>query len=334
MLRQNWADGSADWYVRRDGSAIIEDDLIDPRAAACLQIGYYSEMVVTAPSIAIKSLLAAVSCLEGRVLEEPRIELANHLQGARHRDQMNAPVICHRVSRYASQMLKEDEPMFRWFVLGQELGRCVIRRRVWKRQLKQGRGLPVQSGELQDGINVLADGWRLLPLPSVARIESYLNLWFSSDPAEIHDGEQISTLVEYWNEIWPLAAKDGSPTVYLSASGDYSPGSSPPVDKVSHGHDDDMSSFENVLRAVTEMVEPSTPNFTNIGQLVDPRLYSWSDDQVRRLLEVKRLSDTAETLRWAMAQPESRAGNSPGDLRDLVRLYNAHHQSEEKWRRQ
>ncbi len=319
MLRQNWADRSADWYVRRDGSKPDETDLIDPLAAACLQIGYYSEMVVFLPSFAIDSLLAAVSCLEGRVVEEQRIELANYLQGAQHRDQIDAPVVCHRVSRYSTQMLKENESLYEWYVLGQELGRSTIRRRASETELGT-LGL-VQSYEVQSAVNVLAEGWRLFPLPSVWRIENYLTMWFPGDPAEMHSGEQISTLAEYWNEVWSLAAKNGSPTVYTPASVDYSPGSASPDDKDQQRHDEDPNSFENVLRIVTEIVKATYPSFTKIGELVIPRLYVWSDDEVRRLLEVPRISVTATTMRWALVAPEAE-DKTPAGLQKFISYHN------------
>ncbi len=90
-----------------------------------------------------------------------------------------------------------------------------------------------------------------------------------------------------------------------------------------------MSSFENVLRAVTEMVEQPTPNFTEIRKLVEPRLCEWSADEVRRLLEVKRMSDTTDTLRWALKQPDA-IDKSAGGLKEFIRYNNSLRNSQKR----
>ena len=214
LIRRDWADGGSDWYARTDNSWPTKDDLIEPRSAACLQLGYFNELIPLFAPAAIDRVLPAVSCLEGRVIEDRRIELVSYLQNVKRCDQSDAFAICYRVAWRGASMLKDNQSSHDWFVLGRELGVHVsptnwnveqcnewfekpdpwrggmghmahgqgelgpesLEKRRW-----YGTGSPHNSMDRNPtaGLTSLADGWKTFPLPSVQRIE----LFFEPTPS-------------------------------------------------------------------------------------------------------------------------------------------------------
>jgi len=325
LIRRDWADGSSDWYARADDSRPTQDDLIEPRFAACLQVGYFNELMPISAPASFDRVLEAALCLEGRVVEDQRIELINYLRHAKRCDQSDAFAVCYRLSQRSAAMLKDNQTYYNWFVLGRELGLCMVRRIIgtlsskteglnylslaevdWDQwltgkvkwdELNTTRGCWHWDGfpsnlhwiEIQPLFDVLADGWQLFPLPSTQRIEILLSYHLPADPLNVFEAEEISLLARYLDSRKPAQdAKDATITDRTK-------------EPVLNGGEDSNSS-QSVLRTVTEMIKGTNPNFTEIRGLMMPELYAWSDAQVCGLLELKRLSETAEMLRSVLKQ--------------------------------
>ena len=319
LIRRNWPGGSSDWYARADGTWPTDEDLIEPRFAACLQIGYFNELMPISAAAAIDRVIAAARCLEGRVVEDQRIELINYLRHAKKRDQSDAFAVCYRLSQRTAAMLEVNQIYYNWFVLGRELGLCMIRRIIgalssetrglvslsegelsWDQwltgkvnwdELNPSRGCWHWDGfpanlqwiEIQSLVDVLADGWQLFPLPSTKRIEIFSSYHPPADLLDLFEGEEVANLATYLTAKRPMT--EGIPTAKGEAT--------PPVPS---GGNAPTSSME-VLQIVTDMINRPKPDFSDIGGLVESWLHNWSDDQVRGLLELERLSVPAKRLR-------------------------------------
>ena len=148
-----------------------------------------------------------------------------------------------------------------------------------------------------------------------------LSLRLPEDPLDLFEGEEIARLSTYLKAESPRT--DGTSTVKdeatlpVAAELEVGPAPAPVTERYESGSlakesDDqqtecgDLDSFEKVLQVATEMVAEPEVSFSKIRRLIEPRLNDWSDKEVRRLLELKPLASTAETLRWALEQPESR----------------------------
>jgi hypothetical protein len=299
LIFRIWSDGTVDWFVLANGSWPNDEDLIEPYNAACLQIGFYNELLVISASAAIKRLRSAIASLTGRVPEDKRIELANYLRNLNNRKHSDAFVTCRWVSLRVSSLLKDNQPYHDWFVLGQEIGLSMVRRIVGdfgggylvasiesKQQLPSDRrswfwdGFPTWLTEtnIQPIVDILPDGWSFFPLPSTKRIEIFLSYYLPNDPLDLFECEAINRPDAYKNAIGPMSRASVTPSLGTAQL---------PLPEC--GLD--------ALEAVLQMINGPNPDFTRIGDITRSNLGKWSDDQVRQLLETERLNLTVKSIR-------------------------------------